>query len=450
MTKYDVIMIGGGPAGIITGVTGIKQNSGKSFLLITEEDKGLVPCGIPYIFHDVGEVDKNIMGPKPFIDAGGEVIVDKVDRVDFELKKIITKSGAEFQYEKLVFTTGSTPVVPTFIEGYDLEGVEYIKKSYYGMQKLKVKVDNAKNIVVIGGGFIGVEVAEQLSKVEGKKVSLIEKEKYCLYRAFSEDACQEAEEYIKKSGVQLYTNSLVSKIKGENGAVKSVVLSDGTKIDADIVIAAVGYSPRVELAKEAGLKLNSHNAIEVDNYLRTNVPDVYAVGDCAGTKGFITGTDDNVMLASTATSEARTLGYNLYGIKIKKNIAGTISVFSTKINGKAFASAGAIEEIADKNNIDYVLGRFRDFDTHPTFDHTTEQRVKLIVSPSDGVIIGGEICGGQSVGELINVIGLAIQKGVTVYEMVSLQIGTHPLLTGAPTKYALVKSAENAIANMKN
>ena len=81
---HDVIIIGGGPAGIITGVTGIKQNKGKSFLMIKEEDKGLVPCGIPYVFHDIGDVDKNVMGPKPFVDAGGKVVVDKgcaADRV---------------------------------------------------------------------------------------------------------------------------------------------------------------------------------------------------------------------------------------------------------------------------------------------------------------------------------------------------------------------------------
>jgi len=449
MTKYDVIIIGGGPAGIITGVTGIKQNSEKSFLMIKEEDKGLVPCGIPYIFHEIGDVDKNIMGPKPFIDAGGVVVVDKVVRINPDEKFIATKSGEEYQFEKLVFATGSTPIVPTFIEGYGLDGVEYIKKSYYSMKELKEKSDRAANIVVIGGGFIGVEVAEQLSKEEGKQVYLIEKEKRCLFRAFSEDACEEAELYIKKSGITLYTDSTVSKIVGEEGKVKSVQLSDGTSIDADIVIAAIGYVPRIELAEKAGVKQNTNGAIEVDNYLRTNIPDVYAVGDCAGTKGFITGDDDNVMLASTATSEARTLGYNLYSIKIKRNMAGTLSVFSTEINGKVFASAGAIEQVAERSNIDYAVGRFKDVDRHPgTFKDTSELRVKLIVSPSDGVIIGGEICGGKSVGELINVIGLAIQKSVSVYELISFQIGTHPLLTGAPTKYALIKSAENAIANI--
>ena len=131
---------------------------------------------------------------------------------------------------------------------------------------------------------------------------------------------------------------------------------------------------------------------------------------------------------------------------MKRNFNGTISVFSTEINEVVFASAGAIEESAAEANIDFVVGSFEDVDHHPgTLPGTKRLGVKLIVSPGDGSIIGGEICGGKSAGELINVIGLAIQKGVTVYELVSFQIGTHPLLTTAPTKYVLIKAAENAL-----
>src|SRR6056297_1455498 len=118
MKNYDVIIIGGGPSGIITGVTGIKQNPGKSFLMIKEEEKGLIPCGIPYVFHDLEDVSKNAMGPKPFIAAGGEVLVDTVGTIDLENKTVTTVTGNEFTYTKLVFATGSTPTIPTFIKGY--------------------------------------------------------------------------------------------------------------------------------------------------------------------------------------------------------------------------------------------------------------------------------------------------------------------------------------------
>ncbi len=449
MKSYDVIIIGGGPSGIITGVTAKKQNPEKSFLMIKEEEKGLVPCGIPYVFHDLEDVSQNTMGPKPFVAAGGEVLVDQVSTVDITAKTVKTASGKLFTYGKLVFSTGSNPTIPVFIKGYELEGVEYIFKSYSYIEQLAKKAEPLKHIVVIGGGFIGAEVAEQFAKHESKTVTLVEAEKHCLYRAFSEDYSALADEALTNAGVNVLTSTKVVEIIGENNQVKSVKLSNGKTIDAELVISAIGYKPNTALAEQAGLEINSNGAIRVDNYLRTTADDVYAVGDCSQTTGFITGRTDNIMLASTATAEARVLGCNLFGIRLLRNFAGTLSVFSTEINHKVFASAGAIEQSAKKANIDFIIGTFEDVDRHPgSLPGVEKLKVKLIVSPGNGAIIGGEIYGGKSAGEMINIISLAIQKSVTVYEMISFQVGTHPLLTTAPTKYVLIKAAENAITQI--
>ena len=130
MKKFDIIIIGAGPAGIITGVTAKKQHLGKSILMFKEEEKGLVPCGIPYVFHKLDSVDKNMMGPKAFVDLGGEVLTEQITGVNIKDKIVITEKGNSFGYEKLVFATGSEVVVPDFISGYDLNNVFYIKKSY--------------------------------------------------------------------------------------------------------------------------------------------------------------------------------------------------------------------------------------------------------------------------------------------------------------------------------
>ncbi len=213
---------------------------------------------------------------------------------------------------------------------------------------------------------------------------------------------------------------------------------------------AIGYKPNTALAQEIGLEVNKMGAIVVDNYERTKVKDVCAVGDCSQTIGFLTGRMDHVMLASTATAEARMLGHNLFGIKIRKTFTGTLAVFSTEINGVAMAAAGVNDSNAAEVNVKYLSAKFSDFDTHPgSFENTSPLSVKLFASPCDGSIIGGEVWGGKSAGEMINTIGLVIQKGVTVFELVSFQIGSHPLLTSAPTKTILIKAAEGIISQIK-
>lgn len=449
MKNFDVIIIGAGPAGIITGTTAKKRNQDKSMLMIKEEENGLVPCGIPYIFHKLGDVEKNKMGPKPFIDAGGDVITDAVVKVDLEKKRVETKSGEVFSFTKLVFATGSLPVIPKFIPGYDFENVFYIKKSYEYIKQLFKVLKDKKNIVIVGGGFIGAEVAEQLALEPGKKVTLVEMEEYCFIKAFSPELSEIATEELKKTNVDVYTSTRVNSVSGKDRTVEKVELSNGKSLDADAVIMAIGYRPNTSLAKDAGMDLNKMGAIIVDNFERTNVKDVCAVGDCSQTIGFLTGSLDNIMLASTATAEARVLGHNLFGIRVKKCFTGTLAVFSTEINGVAMAAAGLNENNAANANVEFISAKFTDVDRHPgTFDDTSPLTVKLYVSPSDGSILGGEVWGSKSSGEMINTISLAIQKGVTVYELISYQIGTHPLLTAAPTKTVLIKAAEVAIAKI--
>ncbi|MCD4700949.1 MAG: FAD-dependent oxidoreductase [Candidatus Aegiribacteria sp.] len=450
MKSYDVIIIGAGPSGIVAGITAKKQNSEKSFLMIMEEEKGLVPCGIPYIFHDLDDISQNLMGPAPFVNVGGEVLVDTVTNIDIQDKTLQTESGKSFSYGKLIFATGSIPTVPTFIKGYDLENVEYIKKSFSYINGLIERIGTAVNIVVIGGGFIGAEVAEQLAKHRDKNVTLVERENHCLYRAFSVDFAALADEHLRNAGVNVLTGCTVKELHGSGGKVESVMLEDGRLIKADLVFSAIGYEPRTELAEKAGFQLTSNRTIRVDRYMRTEEKDIYAIGDCAQTSGFITGRTDNIMLASTATAEARVLGYNLFSINLLHSFAGILSVFSTELDGYVFASAGAIEQTAREANVEYVIGRFEDIDRHPgSLPGAKKIIIKIIVSPENGGIIGGEIYGGKSVGEMINIISLAIQKYVTVYELLSFQTGTHPLLTTAPTKYALVKACENAMENIK-
>src|SRR3972149_1265554 len=223
MKTFDVIIIGGGPAAIVTGITIKKYFTEKSVLMLKEEAEGLVPCGIPYILHLLGnDADKNKMGPKPFIDLGGKVILNTAVKVDKTNKLVALKTGEQFGYDKLVFATGSLPIVPASIPGHNLQNVFYIKKSYPYIKELSAKINEFKNIVIVGGGFIGAEVAEQLAAAN-VNVTIIESETTCFSKAFSPELSQIATDALKKTRVNVMTSTLVKEIAAENNKVKQVI-----------------------------------------------------------------------------------------------------------------------------------------------------------------------------------------------------------------------------------
>ncbi|ABR31082.1 pyridine nucleotide-disulfide oxidoreductase [Thermosipho melanesiensis] len=440
MKKYDVIIIGGSAAGIVAATTGKCCYKDKSFLMIRKDRDALVPCGIPYVFGVLGTTQKNIIPLEAITKSGVEFLNDEVVKIDRESKIVVTKQGEQFQYEKLILATGSKPFVPN-IKGKELKNTFVVPKNKEYLDKMIEELKSLDKIVVIGAGFIGVEVSEQLAKV-GKNVTIVEILPHILGKAFDSEIAKIAQEELEKLGIRVYTNTKVVEIKGDE-KVREVLLDNGELLESDAVIFATGYVPNTELAKEAGLELNKYNAIRVDSYMRTSDPDIFAIGDCAQKVDFITRKSVPVMLASTATSEARIAAMNLYKLSTVRSFLGTIAIFSTKIGNRVFASAGLTEEEAKKNNFDIKVGYFEGVDKHPgSLPNTNKQIVKLIVSKESDIIIGGEVVGGDSAGELINVIGMEIQNSVTITELFISQIGTHPLLTSAPTAYPLIKAAE--------
>jgi pyruvate/2-oxoglutarate dehydrogenase complex dihydrolipoamide dehydrogenase (E3) component len=183
--------------------------------------------------------------------------------------------------------------------------------------------------------------------------------------------------------------------------------------------------------------------------MRTTDPDIFAVGDCAGKRDFYTRRDAPVMLASTATAEARIAGANLYQLKVIRENKGTIAIYSTYVDGLALGSAGLTENSAKEEGFEIVTGSTEGFDKHPkNLPGVSKIKVKLIFSRQSGILMGGQVAGGISAGEIINVIGLGIQQRISVTELETLQMATHPYLTSAPTMYPIVLAAQDASSKM--
>ena len=448
MEKTDVLIIGGGPAGIITAVTGKSFYPDKKFLLIRKEKQVVVPCGIPYVFGSIKNTDMALISDSVLNKSGIELKIDTVVTLDKEKKSCKTQDGSTISFEKLVLALGSHPYLPEWLEGANLENVFTIPKNKEYLDRILIKLKECKKVVVIGGGFIGVEVSDELNKI-GKDVTIIEILPHILGNYGDIELTIPAEDILKSRGIKIINGIGIKEIIG-NTKVTGVLLENGETLESDIVFLTMGYKPNSELVQKAGIRTNSLGFVKVDEYMRTFNPDIFAVGDCAEKIDFITRRPSNLMLASTACAEARIAGMNLYKLCGVKIFNGTIAIFSTAIGNIGFGTAGLSERLARDEGFDIITDTFEGIDKHPkALDETHKQIVKLIVSCDSGVILGGEVMGGASTGELINLIGLAIQNRMTVNQILTSQVGTHPLLTGPPTAYPLIKVAEVIAMKLK-
>ncbi len=446
--KTDVIVVGGGPAGIITALTAKSIYPEKSVRLIKEIGDGVIPCSIPYMIRTMSDPAENVVGNLPLQNAGVDITEGKVVSFDTEAREVRLESGEELFYERLVLATGAKPIVPP-IPGIDKEGVFLVKKSLSAAIALREKVLKAKSVVILGGGFIGAEFADELSHIDGLDVHLVEVLPKLLQAAFDEEFCDDVGDVLAKAGVNIHTGKRLDAINGKDH-VESVTIGGGEEIPADVVIVGIGAKPSNELAKEAGLRIESNGSIWVDSYMRTSINDVFAVGDCAVKRDFFTRKKTPIMLASNATTEARIAGTNLYGIRVLRQIHGTISAFSTKIGGVSFASAGMTCGACEREGFRIVSATSLSPDRHPgTLPGASMLKLKLVFADRTGNLLGGQISGGDSVGELVNVVALAIEKNVNVREMDMMQIATHPLLTSAPTVHPIIDVAHKVLAELR-
>ena len=449
MEKTDVLVIGGSAAGIVAARTAKSFYPDKEAMVIRKEAKVLVPCGIPYIFGTLKTSDKNVIPDAPLENTGVKIKKGEVEKIDEENKTCKTADGKEISFEKLIIATGLTPAVPGWLKGADLENVFLIPKDKEYLDGVKEKLDGCKNIAVIGGGFIGVEVADELGKL-GKNVTMVELLPHVLSLAFDDELAIRAEEILISRGINIKAGSGVKEILGDKKAA-GVLLNNDEKFDVDAVILSTGYRPNTAFAEKSGLELNDMGFIRVDEYMRTGKnTDIFAVGDCAAKHDFLTRRKTGLMLASTACVEARIAGMNLYNIAFMKTFNGTIPTFCTALGDTAFGAAGITEKQAKKEGFDVVTGTFEGIFKHPgTLPGAEKQIIKVIASPKSGLLLGGSVIGGGGTGELINFISIIIQNRMTVYSVLTAQIGTHPLLTGSPITYPFLMAVEVVVKKIR-
>ena len=445
MKTADIVVVGGSAAGVTAAITARRHYPRKSVLLVRKETQVLIPCGIPYICGTVGSPEKNLIPDTVLEKEQVELLVAEATAIDRERKHLITTSG-EVAYDRLIVATGSFPVTPP-IPGVATDGVFTILKDVEHLRRMQERLKTARDIVVVGGGFIGIEFADEIRKTGEKTISIVEIASHCLSLSYDEEFCVEAEQVLQSNGIRILNATKVAGFVGD-GHVTGVKLSNGDTLKADVVILGTGSKASAELGKAAGLRIGATGAIDVDRTMRTSDKHIFACGDCAEKVSFFGGGHSTLKLASIATLEARIAGANLFGIT--RENPGTVGVWSTALGDFALGTAGLTETMAKAWGYDAVAATVEGPNRHPAgMPGGAKTKVKLVFECNSGVLLGGQVRGNSAAGEMINAVSACVQRRMTAEDIAMFQMGTHPALTASPIAYPLVNAAELAISRMR-
>lgn len=385
-------------------------------------------CSLP--FHLSGMVEDSddlvLMSPEQFkkqynIEArvSSEVIKIKKEEKKIVVKNVITGKEYEESYDKLVLSPGARPILPKTIEGITGSNV-FTVRNVVDIKKLKGYIDenNIEDIAVVGGGFIGVEVAENL-RLAGKNISLIEALDQIM-SPFDYDMAQILQKEMMDKGVNFILSDGVKKINED-----FIELQSGKKVSAKAVIMAIGVSPETSLAKEAGLEIGVTGGIKVDHNYLTSDKDIYAVGDAIEVYSKLTHKPSRLALAGPAQRQARAAADNMYDIHHNNN--GVIGSSVVQIFDLGAASTGLNEKAAKTAGISYDFVYIIPGDKVGLMKDSSPMHFKLIYEYPTGRILGAQAIGKGNVDKRIDVIATMITMGGTLEDLKELELCYSPL-----------------------
>lgn len=339
-----------------------------------------------------------------------DVLEVDTDNKKLRVKNLETNEEFEDTFDKLIITTGSWPIIPP-IEGINLENI-LLSKNFYHSNTIIEKSKEVKNIVVVGAGYIGVELVEAF-QMNGKNVTLIDAEERIMNKYLDKEFTDVAEKAFLDHGVKLALGEKVVMFEGENEKVSKVVTDKGS-YDAELVILCIGFRPNTELFK-GQLDMLPNGAIIVDEYMHTSKEDVFAAGDSASIIYNPTGKRQYMPLATNAVRMGTLVAKNL--VKNTTKYMGTQGTSGIKIYEYNIASTGLTEESAKKEGFEVktvtITDNYRP-EFMPTYDSVT---VKLVYEKESRVILGAQISSKTDLTQSINTLSVCIQNKMTVDEL---------------------------------
>ena len=423
------VVIVGGVAGGMSAATRLRRLDENAEIVIFEKGPyvSFANCGLPYYVS--GEIDDR----SKLLVQTPEVLYDRfrldvrpnheVLSINPEDKTVSVQSNGEVStesYDKLILSPGARAFVPP-IEGLNECNNVYTMRNVPDLDKVMKRIDGTdpKEAVVIGAGFIGIEMAENL-KHRGIDVTVIEKAPHVL-PPLDEEMAAFVQNELRENGVNVITSQSAVAFKKEG---KIVVLEDGTELSTDMTVMSVGVKPETTLADSAGIELGFRGGISVDENYETSVSDIYAVGDAIVVKNQVTGSDALISLASPANRQGRQVADIIAGMKRKNK--GSVGTAIVRVFGLTAASAGLNERMAKMAGLNVASVHTLSKDHAGYYPGATDITLKLVFNPIDGTIYGAQGVGIKGVDKRIDIISTAIKAGLTVFDLPELEFTYAP------------------------
>lgn len=425
-----VLVIGGVAAGTKTAAKLKRENRDLDVTLITKgENISYAGCGLPYYVGGVIENKSDLIvnTPKSFSDLTQVEVKTGIEALSIDRNKKIVNAinlnnneEVKFNYDKLVIATGADPVKPP-IEGIDLEGVYYMRTPNDAIAVREVvENDNVKRAVVVGGGFIGLEVAENLHEM-GVKTTLVEAMDHIM-PGFDDEVCSYVEDELMENGIMVLTEERLISIEGDNKVKK--VRTDKRAMKADIIVMAVGIRANTKIASDCGLELETNKTIKVNEYMQTNDEDIYAVGDCVTVKNILSGKPVWSPMGSSANKEGRCVAKTISGEKTPFN--GVLGTGIVKLLNLNAARTGLTEK--DAKNLGYeVESVIVPIDDKAHYYPDSKMIIiKLIADKNSKRVLGAQIFGEGNVDKQIDIVATAITFNATIGDLQNLDLAYAP------------------------
>ena len=425
------LLIIGGVAGGASAATRARRLSEDAHIVLFERgpDVSFANCGLPYYLGgEIAERDKLlVVTPERLrdrfrLDVRARTSVEAIDRVGKKVRVRDLASGREYEesYDKLILAPGAAPLRPP-LPGIDLPGI-FTLRNLQDMDHIKARmVQGVKQAVVIGAGFIGLELVENFVR-QGISTTVVELQDQVLPPFDKEMTTPLARELAGKGVSLLLGHSAEAFEQGPDGL--TVRLKSGQRLPAQLVVLGVGVRPENKLAVEAGLEVGPRGGIRVDDHLQTSDPDIYAVGDAIEVKDFVTGEPTQVPLAGPANRQGRLAADHIFGRAVRYR--GTQGTAIVRVFGQTAALTGASEKVLKR-----AKRAYRKVYVHPThhagyYPGAEAMTLKLLFDPESGRVLGAQAVGGAGVDKRIDVLAVAIQAGMTVFDLEEMELAYSP------------------------